>query len=116
MLYRIRSVQDIQSLPMPLPQAVRDELLRSTAILEYEYGPIREDGDGGISIIVPEKDDLEELRGIIDYTVHPPEWVMLSQGYAIAMYLQNNEYTVTVYLPMEITPKEILDEMEEVSK
>ena len=116
MLYKIKSVQDIRTLPLSLPQHTRDELLRSTAILEYEYGPIHDDADGGYSVIIQTPGDLITLKSFVDYINHPPEWAMRMDDYAVAMYLINNEFTITAYVPLSIAPKEILNELEEKSK
>ncbi len=51
-LCKIKTMQDVVSLGLHLPMAVRDELVRSTAILDYEYGPARNDTDGGYSILL----------------------------------------------------------------
>ena len=103
MLYHVQTKQDLDSLGLELPQSVQKELLRSTEYL-----------DEGFALIAENKEDISKARSFIDYTVHPVEWVnRLAGGWLSALYVINNSFTVTLFLPADIAPDTILQELEE---
>ena len=113
MTYKVKTMDDVVSLPCQLPLAVRDELVRSTAILDYEYGTFRADADGGYSLIVQTAADLDEVKAHIDYDQHPPEWVNKFDSYVAAMYLMTNDFSITLFMPLSVAPHSILNELED---
>lgn len=113
LLYKVKTMTDVVSLPCQLPQTVRDELIRSTAVLDYEYGENRDDADGGYSLIVQSLDDLAEAKSFVDFEHHPPEWVNRFDSYAAALYVLTNDLTVTLFVPLDIAPESIAKEMNE---
>ena len=103
MLYRIQTRQDLDSLALKLPKSVREELLRSTAY-----------PDECITLIAENREDISEARSFIDYTQHPCEWVKrLDCGWLSALYVINNSFTITLFLPADFAPDAILRELEE---
>lgn len=111
--YKVKTMADVVSLPCKLPQAVRDELIRAAAVLDYEYGENRDDADGGYSLIVQSLDDLAEAKSFVDFEHHPPEWVNRFDSYAAALYVLTNDLTVTLFVPLDIAPESIAKEMNE---
>ena len=114
MLRRIGTEKEItQEVIQALPVEVTRELLRSTIILDYEYGAMRDPmRSGGYSLIAESQDDVEEMRKIIDFEEHPCEWAQLIAGYAVALYLLNDDYSVVVFMPVDITPQAILQDLD----
>ena len=98
-----------------LPKEVVRELLRSTIILDYEYGAERDYLlSGGYSLIAETSSDVEEMGEVIDFIEHPCEWAFLMQGYVSALYLLNDDYSIVVFIPVGIAPEVLLEEAEEV--
>ena len=103
MLYHVQTRQDLDSLALELPQSVQKELLRSTAY------PAE-----CIALIAEDREDISEARSVIDYAIHPAEWVnRLDDSWLSALYVINNSFTVTLFLPADIAPDTILRELEE---
>ena len=103
MLYYVQTRQELDSLGLKLPKSVQKELLRSTAY------PAE-----CIALIAEDREDISEARSVIDYAIHPAEWVnRLDDGWLSALYVINNSFTVTLLLPADIAPDTILRELEE---
>lgn len=116
MLYRIGFVSEIPTLPSSIPKQVRNEITQGLFVLDCEYGEDRNYLEsGGCSILVDDPDDLPALKEIIDYTVHPCEWATRigRTGYASALFIMNDDYSLLVYMPIDICPEPILSELED---
>ena len=106
MLYRIGTEKEItDAVIQKLPYEVVRELLRSTIIIDYAYGPERDYLlSGGYSLIAESAEDVEEIRKIVNFHIHPCEWVELVCGYICALYLLNDDYGIVVYIPKTAAP------------
>lgn len=103
MLYRIKSKQELDSLRLKLPQGAEDELLRCVAY----------PGEG-LALIAEDTQDICEARKLINFETHPAEWVnRLDGGFLSVLYVMNNSFTITLFLPMDIAPDAILQELED---
>ena len=105
MLYQIGTMDELSKMAIKLPEAVMADLVRSTAALDREYGAARDYlTRGGYSLIVVSEDDLDQLKQIIDYDTHPCEWVseIVNSRYFSVVYVRNDDYTITVYIPASI--------------
>ena len=117
MIYKIGTMHEIPSLSCVLPSNVRAELLRCTAVLDYEYGEGRNYHQiGGYSLIVETAEDVSKIGSIIDVDHHPPEWVNRIDTYVTALYVLNDDYAVVLFVPLSAAPETILNELEEESK
>ena len=117
MVYTIGTTREIPSLPCALPQSVRKELLRCTAVLDQEYGEDRNYRQtGGYSVIVETVEDVSSIRPTLDIDTHFPEWVDRYDSYAAALYVLNDDFSVVLFVPLAIAPKTILNELEEDAK
>ena len=117
MLYRIGTQQELAMLPYSLPERVREELLRSTIALDHAYGAGRDYLDvGGYSLIAETREDVEEIKKIVDYDEHPCEWaerIGKDSGYLSALFLLNDDYTVMLFMPISAAPYTLLNDLEE---
>ena len=103
MLYCIRNRQELDSLALKLPQSVQDEVLRCVAF-----------PNEGLALIADVADDICEARKIVDFMSHPAEWVNHLDGdFLSALFVINNSFTITLFLPADIAPDTILRELEE---
>lgn len=117
MLYRIGTKQEADSLRSQLPPAVAEKLLRSISLLDAWYGSARDYLEiGGYSILIEEVEDIAELKTIIDIDNHPCEWcsrVSADGEYLYAIYLLNDDFTITVFMPTAIAPDSIFKDLED---
>lgn len=117
MLYRIGTMDELSTTAINLPEAALADLIRTTTALANTYGAARDYlASGGYSLIVEEEHDLPQLKQIINYDSHPCEWateVAKGSGYLSALYLLNNDYSITVYMPIAIAPNAIKSELED---
>lgn len=117
LLYRIGTMDELSKAKLPLPRPVLADLTRTTTALDKEYGAARNYlTTGGYSLIVEEALDLPQLKQIINYDSHPCEWateVAEGSGYLSALYLLNNDFSITVYMPIAIAPNTIKSELED---
>lgn len=103
-----------------IPQEVQDTILGILQVLESEYGANRDiyEDDGGYVIVVEKKEDFEELeeKTDIDCDTMTCEYVdkIKCEGgevYTNSLILLNNEYGITLIIPLEITPENIINQM-----
>ena len=117
LLYRIGTMAELSKTELQLPHPVLADLTRTTSTLDREYGAARNHlTTGGYSLIVEEALDLPQLKQIINYDSHPCEWateVAEGSGYVSALYLLNNDFSITVYMPIAIAPNTIKSELED---
>ena len=105
MLYQIGTMDELSTTAISLPGPVLADLTRTTAILDREYGPLRDYlSVGGYSLIVETENDLAQLKQIIDYDTRPCEWVseIVNSSYYSVVYVRNDDYTITVYIPAAV--------------
>jgi hypothetical protein len=116
MLYRIGLVSEISTLPSSIPKQVRTEITQGLVVLDCEYGSDRDYIEsGGCSILIENADDLDQLKAIVDYDKHPCEWATRigRTGYSSALFIMNDDYSILIYIPIEICPDAILSELED---
>ncbi len=116
MLYRIGLVSEIPTLPSDIPKQVRTEIAQGLVVLDCEYGEDRNYLEsGGCSILVETAEDLTQLKEMVDYDKHPCEWATRigRTGYASALFIINNSYSILVYLPISILPEIMLSALED---
>lgn len=110
MLYRIGLVSEIPTLPSSIPKQVRNEITQGLVVLDCEYGSDRDYLEsGGCSILIENADDLDQLKELVDFDVHPCEWATRigKTGYTSALFIMNDDYSILVYMPIDICPQSI---------
>lgn len=115
MLYRIGTQSEWMTLKGIIHYSIMEELKAYIDILDLEYGLERDYMEvGGYAFVAETKDDLERVKEVLNYDTHPCEWAMRlwgSTGYVSALYLLNNEFSIQLYMPEHIAPKDILEEL-----
>lgn len=102
MLYRIQNRQELDSLALKLPQSIQDEVFRCVAY-----------PDEGLALIAEDADDICEARKIVDFISHPVEWInRLDENFLSALFVMNNSFVITLFMPANIAPDIILKELE----
>ena len=115
MLYRIGTTKEISMLPCSLPENVLTEIFQGLVVLDAEYGEVRNYLEsGGYTLVAEVSKDIPLLKEIINYDTHPCEWATRigNTGFASALFILNNDFSIMVYLPIAIPPQSIIKELE----
>ena len=99
-----------------LPQTVIGEVVRGICVLQAEFGEDRNYLEvGGYSLIADTPDDLSRAREIFDDRKHFCEWStkLGDSGFCSALYLLTNEFSVMLYIPINLANEDILENMED---
>lgn len=117
MLHIIETKEKLSTVAKAVPSSIHTELLSLVMRLDAEYGADRDPLDeGGYAVVITDVDDLAALRTIIDIDNHPCEWAHRTgkdKAYCYCLFLMNDDFSITVYMPVAIAPKTILDELED---
>ena len=84
--------------------------------LDAEYGDDRDYRESsGYSLIAENWDDFPQLNEIINTNIHAPEWAthIGKTDFISALYIMNNDFSLMVYLPLEIAAVPIKLELED---
>lgn len=102
------------------PMEVRRVVEGILEVLDEQYGADRDKyaDDGGYVIVVEKEEDFEKVKGTayIDCDDAIPEYVdkiVCNNGevYTNALIICNNDYCITLIVPMELTPQNLKDYM-----
>ena len=116
MLYKNGTAHELSLLQAHLPEELRTEILTGLVVLDAEYGESRNYLEpGGYSVIAETVEDIPGLKAIIDYEKHPCEWATKigRTGFVSALYILNNDFSIMAYLPLDICPTAIINELED---
>lgn len=116
MLYYIGTTKEVSMLEGHLPRQLLGEICRGVVVLDAEYGEDREYfKEGGYSLIVETTEDLQQAKDRFDPNQHLCEWATKigNTGFASALYILDNEFTIMLYLPIAIANKDILENLED---
>jgi hypothetical protein len=103
-----------------LPNEVSEGILNLVSMLDNRYGDKRnlDVDDGGYALILESKEDLPSLKEIeIDIYDEVFEYVKRvpcddSEDWVNALVLFNNEFGVSIYMPVSLASKKMVKEME----
>lgn len=116
MLYRLGHKKDVYSCGCKFHKRALQEVYTGLMILDEEYGYDRDwENVGGYSILAETAADVEAIKQYIDIEKHSPEWVT-SISYTknlSCLFIVNNDFSIMVYMPLEIAPQSLLSELED---
>lgn len=116
MLYRIGHKKDVYSCGCKFPKRALQEVYTGLMVLDETYSYDRNwDQEGGYSILAETAEDVEAVKAYVDWARHPPEWVTSISYTKIisALFIMNNDFSIMVYMPQEVAPQSLLDELED---
>lgn len=117
MLYRVGTMRELPMLKNSLPEQVYEEVARGIAILDREYGADRDYlQTGGYYLIAETSEDVAHIKNVINYDSHPFEWADRTGengSYISVVYILNDDFSITLYIPTAIAPITIIKDMEE---
>lgn len=103
-----------------LPVEVIAKALEIATILDENYDENRhvEHDLGGYILIAEDKEDIESINKLIDFSYTLPEYVELIAcekwySYTNSLFLLSSDYSVSLLIPSRLTPKELLMYIEE---
>lgn len=116
-MIKIAHVKETENLK--LPQEVVEVIKDIAMVLDNEYGEDRDvnHGDGGYILVVESKDEFEKLKDIyIDMENVIAEYVDLikvddGEDYTNSLIILNNDFIISLIIPVAVTPKKLLDEL-----
>ncbi|NFS29461.1 hypothetical protein FDF12_03980 [Clostridium botulinum] len=111
----LREMEKVQSLPIEMQEVIKGIL----EILDTEYGADRDKYvDGGYIIVVESIEDFKEIqeRTNIDVNsviVEYGDKILCADGkvYTNSLVLCNNDYSISLIIPFEIIPKNLLKQI-----
>ena len=122
-MHTLVSKSDLAQLPADIPDVLMSQMSEVLNLLDRHYGTERTIGnDGGCVLYVPDSPDdinckiaeIKEFNPDIDNAV--PEYVDIIKtpdgDFLNALYLFNNEFSMTLIIPKCIAPDWLLRELE----
>lgn len=103
-----------------LPKEVQENIKGILSILDEEYGTNRDQykDNGGYVIVVEDESDFQIIRekahiDVDNVIVEYVDKIECSNEkiYTSSLVLCNNDYSISLVIPFEITPKNILNQM-----
>ena len=115
MVYKLGNTRDMELLPN-MSDSIWQVIYDAVSILSEIYGADRDvdNNDGGYVLYMEPGSTVRELDEYFDYTERQVEYVTLYKELALisALYILNNEYTVTIIMSVKDAPADYLAEME----
>ena len=115
-MYIIGNTESAHRVENLFPEEVATELIRGSAVLDSEYGEHRNHMEtGGYALVIDNPADIPTLEHFIHYRTHPCEWAtrLGDSGYLSALYIADNDFVIMLYMPIDIAPDEIKNELED---
>lgn len=112
----LRGIEKVQALPIEVQEAIKGIL----EILDSEYGSNRDKyaDDGGYVIVAESIEDFKEIQkktniDINDVIIEYVDKISCEDGkvYANSLVLCNNDYSISIIMPFEIMPENLLKQM-----
>lgn len=127
MLYKFGTVKEIKKLKGDLPKEVYQAGLNIVTTLDEHYGEDRnvDEGDGGFVLVLQSTDDIakatdtyiqidKDTYEYVSFVEHEEMSVECENVvYINALFLRHNEFGINVFMPKDIAPKVLLDDLED---
>lgn len=112
----LREVEKVHALPIEVQEVIKGIL----EILDSEYGADRDKhaDNGGYVVVVESIEDFKELQekvniDVNDVIVEYIDKILCTDGkiYTNSLVLCNNDYSISLIIPFEIMPENLLKQM-----
>ena len=112
----LREIEKVQVLPVEVQEVIQGIL----EILDSEYGADRDkySDDGGYVVVVESIEDFKEIQkktniDINDMIAEYVDKIICTNGkvYTNSLVLCNNDYSISLIIPFEIMPENLLNQM-----
>ena len=117
-MIKIADIIEVENLK-DLPVEVIAKALEIATILDNNYGKNRTEKDlGGYILIVEDKEDIAYINKLIDFGYTIPEYTDIlscseGESYTNSLMILSSDYSISLIIPLRLTPKELLKYMEE---
>ena len=112
----LRQMEKVQALPIEVQEVIKGIL----EILDSEYGTDRDKyaDNGGYVVVVESSEDFKEIQkktniDVNDIIVEYVDKIVCADGrvYTNSLVLCNNDYSISLIMPFEIVPENLLNQM-----
>lgn len=112
----LREMEKVQALPIEVQEVIKGIL----EILDSEYGADRDkySDNGGYVVVVESSEDFKEIQkktniDVNDIIVEYVDKIVCADGrvYTNSLVLCNNDYSISLIMPFEIVPENLLNQM-----
>lgn len=112
----LREIEKVKVLPIEVQELIKGIL----EILDSEYGADRDkySDDGGYVVVVESIEDFKEIQkktniDVNDVIVEYVDKIICTNGkvYIHSLVLCNNDYSISLLIPFEILPENLLNQM-----
>lgn len=112
----LRQMEKVQALPIEVQEVIKGIL----EILDSEYGTDRDKyaDNGGYVVVVESSEDFKKIQkktniDVNDIIVEYVDKIICTNGkvYTNSLVLCNNDYSISLIIPFEITPENLLNQM-----
>lgn len=112
----LREIEKVTLLPIEVQEAIKPVL----KILDLEYGSNRNkyEDNGGYVIVVENIEDFKQIKkktniDVNDVIVEYVDEISCTNGklYTNSLVLCNNDYSISLIIPFEILPENLLNQM-----
>lgn len=112
----LKEMEKIQAIPTEVQEVIRGIL----EILDSEYGADRDkySDNGGYVVVVESSEDFKEIQkktniDVNDIIVEYVDKIVCADGrvYTNSLVLCNNDYSISLIMPFEIVPENLLNQM-----
>ena len=108
----VGTLNEVQKLKGMFLDSLLDAVSKDCEILDAEYGDDRNYCvSGGFAVIVECIEDFEHLRKIINFNIYMYEFfnVIADTSYVSAVYVINDDYAISVFMPLTLAPTSIIE-------
>ena len=117
MIYYLGTSSEISKLPRHFSKDVKNKLLHVLGVLDECYGKHRNYfTSGGYCVIIETKEDLESIDNVVSLSKILYEWVEQIDDYLCALNLKGDDFSLVLFMPINIAPKNLIEQMKGTSK
>ncbi len=109
MIYKIRNVEDLSSIPIANDKT-KETLYHFAKVFTYEYGG-NINFDGGYILYVTSGSNPEDVKAYFDYSQNTLEYGSISDEVCYAIYVISDDYSIVIVGSKDDIPTKILDEI-----
>lgn len=117
MIHYLGRESEISTLPKRIPKAVTKKLHHVLSVLDECYGEQRNYFScGGYCIIIETKEGLKSIDNVVSLSNILYEWVEQIDDYLCALTLKGDDFSLVLFMPINIAPKNLIEQMKGTSK
>ena len=117
MIHYLGRESEIPTLPKRIPKAVTKKLHHILGVLDECYGEQRNYFScGGYCVIIETAEDLHTIDDVVSLSNILYEWVKQIDNYLCALTLKGDDFSLVLFMPINIAPQKLIEQMKGTSK